>query len=145
MAPKFTENSQLTAWVKRMLENHPENVITRKRHIERERIWRRIFEADVLQVLRSGQCVLIRSTDESVIWRGEDQDGRCLELLCSVRSVEGRETLLIEEAHIFLVGTAYEPGTDDEVMIEEWLRENPDYERTLDKKGVQRKLTRFQG
>jgi hypothetical protein len=56
--------------------------------------------------------------------------GRVLELLCSLVSIDGVDTLLIQEASALRVGTAYEPGIDDEEVKREWLMDNPEFELT---------------
>lgn len=113
----------------------------RKRHIEKDHIWRQITESDVRVVLSNGKVTATRTADQTIFWQGSDVDGRIIELLCSLVNEKGVDTLVVQDAKQLKVGTAYEPGKDDEEVREEWLKQNPDYEKTPDGRGVQRKFT----
>jgi len=64
----------------------------------------------------------------TLIWRGNDAQGRLIELLCSLITEDGVDTLLIKEAYSLRVGTAYQPGVNDEELKKTWLKLHPDYE-----------------
>lgn len=78
------------------------------------------------------ETMILRSYGKE--WINQD---RLLELLCSIVSIDGMDTLFIQDACFLRVGTAYEPGQDDEAIKQLWLKENPSYEATPD--GVVRK------
>ena len=106
----------------------PKRIEIRQRHIEQDRRWREIGLADVRRALISGEAISIRSSDKTLFWQGKDTQGRTLELLCSLVTQNGKDTLVIKEAHTIRVGTAYEPGKEDEVLKKKWLNAHPEYE-----------------
>ena len=118
---------------------HAGKLLIRVRHIEQERRHREINRFHVEQVLENGRVTLARS-DKTIVWRGVDVNGRELELMCAILDEKGNETLVIKEAHNFKVGTAYESNVDDQKLLDEWLATHQDYEKTLDGKGVQKKI-----
>lgn len=75
-----------------------------------------------------------------MIWRGKDTNEREIELLCSMVSINGVDTLFIKEAHSLRIGTAYDPKQNDEEVKNKWLKGHPDFELTPDGSKVQRKL-----
>ena len=116
-------------------------LFVRVRHIEQERMHREINRFHVEQVLDSGKVTLVRSVDNTILWRGLDVNGRELELMCSLLDQKGSETLIVNDAHNVKVGTAYDPALDDSKLLEEWLSQHEGYEKTPDGKGTQRKIT----
>ena len=88
----------------------------RKPHIENEKAHREILVAE------------LRDETHTVVWRGKDRDGRLLELLITLYSENDEETCDADEVKKFLVGTAYEPSKDDDLMRMQWLKGNPDWE-----------------
>ncbi len=114
--------------------------LTRRHHIENERIYREIQIADVEMALKNGKCDRVKPDTNSVYWRGSDVDGRALELILTLLDEAGEETLVIEDARQVKVGTAYEPGEDDQKVMADWLKNNPNYERIENGKGVRRKV-----
>ena len=113
----------------------------RVRHIEQERRHREINRFQVEQVLANGKVTLVRSTDNTIIWRGFDINWRELELLCSLLDEKNKETLIVKDAHFVKIGTAYKPAVDDQKLLNEWLsRHREEYEKTPDGKGTQRKI-----
>lgn len=81
--------------------------------------------------------------DLTIFWRGIDVNGRELELQCSLVTEGGNDTIVIKDAHSVRVGTAYDADSspeDEKKLKKKWLEENPDYEETLDKKGIQRRM-----
>jgi hypothetical protein len=51
--------------------------------------------------------------------------------------MDGVDTLFIQEASAFRVGTAYEAGIDDQQLRQQWLSDNPEFIVTPD--GIVRK------
>lgn len=141
MAQFPSSAAQITLWVKDKILKDQKRLRIQKKHIEQDRRWREIQFADILDTLESGEALQIRSSDQTVIWRGVDLKGRTLELLCSMESINGADTLIIKEAYSFRVGTAYEPGQDDEALKMRWLETHPEYELTVDGKKVQKRLS----
>ena len=123
---------KITQLVQGWLEDEPQRIRVRSYHIEQERIWRDIVTQDVLDALKDGKVMRIRESDSTLIWQGQDQSDRNLELLCSLVSIQGVDTLFIQEASALRIGTAYEVNVDDEQLKQEWLQDNPDYELTSD-------------
>ena len=112
----------------------------RRHHIENERIYREIQAADVEIALKNGQFNRIRQETNNVFWRGQDVDGRQLELMLTLLEDDGEETLVIEDAKQVKVETAYEPGKDDKELLMEWLKNHSNYEEAKNGKGVRRKV-----
>ena len=113
----------------------------RHHHIEKERIYRGITLEHVDRVLKTGQVAELRESDSSVLWQGRDADGRLLELNCTLKDEDGEITVVVHEARIVIVGTAYDPSErDDEALKAKWLADHPDYEDAGKRKGVQKKL-----
>ena len=140
MSKTSGSSHQITIWIKNTIFSDLTKLRIQRKHIEQDRRWRNILFADVMAALKSGQVIQIRSSDQSVIWRGEDENRRVLELLCSMESVNGSDTLVIQEAYSFRVGTAYNPAEDDDRLKKEWLKIHSEYELAPDGKKVQRKL-----
>lgn len=115
-------------------------LFVRVRHIEQERRHREINRFHVEQVLASGKVTLARSADKTIVLRGLDVNGRELELLCSLLDDKGKETLVVREVHTVKVGTAYDPAVDDKKLLDEWLSQHSDYEKTPDGKGTQKRI-----
>ncbi len=136
-----SSTSQVTLWVKNKILTDQKRLRIQKKHIEQDRRWREIQFADVLDVLEQGEAIQIRSSDRTVVWRGTDLRGRTLELLCSMETIDGIDTLIIKEACSFRVGTAYDPKEDDEKLKKEWLKAHPEYEISEDRKRVQKRLS----
>lgn len=131
---------QYTAKVRELVQSTPERVFIRARHIEKDRIWREILESDVRRVLENGKVERVRSEDLTVLWRGRDVDGRLLELQCALVNEDGNDTMIVRDAFLVRVGTAYEPGKDDGKLKKEWLKSHPDYEDAPGG-GVRRKVS----
>ena len=112
----------------------------RRHHIENERVYREISNADVEMVLKNGKCERVRAETKNVFWRGTDVDGRLLELMLTLLDEDGEETIAIENAVQVKVETAYEPGEDDKKVMQAWLKKNPNYEEIANGKGVRRKV-----
>jgi len=140
MVGKTPIPAQITAWVKNTVLSDLKRLEIRVRHIEQDRRWREIRAADVLYVLEHGSADSVRLSDETVFWRGQDSGGRTLELMCSMVMEEGQDTLIVLEAYLFRVGTAYEPGKDDDAIRAEWLARHPEYELDVTGKRVIRKV-----
>ncbi len=126
----------------RDLIRNPSQVLIRKRHIEIDRIWREITLEDIWSVLKNGKITRIRHSDFTLFWSGHDEESRTLELLCSLVTLDGTETLVINDAHYLKIGTAYSPDLNDDETLKKWLQNNPDYERDLKTKGVRKKVKR---
>ena len=120
--------SQYTAKIRQFVQGAPERIFIRVHHIEKDRIWREITEEDVRRVLANGKVDRLRQDDLTLFWRGSDADGRLIELQCSLIDDSGEDTLVIVDAIELRVGTAYEPGKEDEKAKREWLKAHPDYE-----------------
>jgi hypothetical protein len=113
------------------------------RHIEVDRIYRNITLAHVRQVLSNGAVTHIRSQDKSVLWQGQDMDGRVLELNITLKDGGGAVVDRVKEAKSGKVGTAYDPRVseaEDKKAMDEYLKAHTDWEKRPDGKGVQRKL-----
>lgn len=122
-------SSELSAYTSKIRSLFKEKkYLIRQRHIEKDRIWREISVEDVKVVLKNGRVTRVRQEDHSFFWRGKDIDERLIELLGSVEDQHHNDTLQIEKAKSFRVGSAYEPDKDDEKVKMAWLKENPDYE-----------------
>ena len=121
--------SEYTAKIRQLIQETPERVFIRTRHIEQDRIWREISEADVRTVLGNGKVEGVRHEDLTVLWRGKDVDGRLIELQCALISEENEDTVVIKETIAVRVGTAYEPGRDDAKARRTWLKSHSDYEQ----------------
>ena len=119
---------EINAFVKNLLNHHPDRILIRSHHIEKERVWREIDTQDVRKVLMSGHCSQVRKNDAAIIWIGFDESSRKIELIGSLVDDEGGKTLFIKEAYSFRVGTAYDPRTNDEDLLSAWLIVNPEYE-----------------
>jgi hypothetical protein len=131
---------EISDWIRNTHRQAPERVLIRTRHIERDRIWRDINESDVRKVLASGSLHTVRSSDRTVFWRGIDSTGREIELQCGIVSASGADTLVVQEAKLLRIGTAYDPHQDDNKLKKEWLSEHPEYEELPNGK-VQRRMT----
>jgi hypothetical protein len=125
--PTSIQLQDYTQWVKKLIADDSKNIIVQQRHIEKDRIWREINLADIRRVL-VGVAFKIRTSDRTLIWRGKDSKGRLIELLCSLITQNGVDTLFIQEAHSLRVGTAYQPNINDEELKLNWLKSHPDYE-----------------
>lgn len=134
-----SKTATIGSWIHSTYKNTPERVWIRTRHIEKDRIWREISEADVRKVLSTGSVHSIRPGDNDILWRGTDSQGRILELQCSMVTQNGVDTLIVKDAETVRVGTAYRPGLDDEKVKQDWLKINPDYEVVAGGK-VQRRI-----
>ena len=98
-----------------------------RHHIETERMYREIHEADVVKVLQGGFAVELRQNG-TLIWQGLDADGRKLELMLSLLNKEREETIETSSTDALRVSTAYDPTMDDAKLRQDWLKENTDYE-----------------
>jgi hypothetical protein len=112
---------EISDWIRKTYRQEPERVLIRTRHIEKDRVWRDITESDVRKVLETGNVHTVRSSDKTVFWRGADGAGRELELQCGIVSVNGADTLVVQEANLLRIGTAYDPHQDDVQIKKEWL------------------------
>lgn len=117
--------------------------VVRRHHIENERVYREIQNADVEMALKNGHCNRVRKETRNLFWRGTDVDGRKLELMLSLLEKNGEETLVVAATEEIKVETAYEPGKDDKETIKEWLDGHPNYEELSNGKGVRRKVPVF--
>ncbi len=129
-----------TTKIRELVSASPQRVLIHTRHIEQDRIWREISEADVRKVLSNGKVDSVRQEDLTVFWRGRDVDGRLIELQCALVNEEGADTLVVQDAFAARVGTAYEPRKDDAKARKEWLKAHPDYEEAPGDK-VRRKIS----
>lgn len=120
--------ASFTAKIRQLVGAIPQRVLIRTQHIEQDRMWREITEADIRKTLSSGKVENVRSDDLTIFWRGRDVDGRLLELQCALMDEDGNDTLIIQDAFVVRVGTAYEPRKDDARAKREWLKNHPDYE-----------------
>ena len=111
----------------------------RRHHIEEERKYREIQVKQVEYALFNGGIRRIRNKDKTIFWQGKDQDGRLLELQCSLVDDDVEDTLVLTDAYELRVGTAYPPGVDDDFLRNEWLKNNPDFELAKDGKKVRKK------
>ena len=137
MSQQASKSKNITQLIKDWLQHEPERIRIRRHHIEDERIWREIVTQDIFDALERGKVTRIRESDSTLIWQGKDQSERLLELLCSLVSMEGVDTLFIQEASTLRVGTAYEPGVEDKQLKRQWLSDNPEFRITPD--GIVRK------
>lgn len=129
---KTSSLTELTQWIRRTFQKTPERVKIRTRHIEKDRIWREISEADVRKALGNGKVTSTRISDRTVFWRGKDIDGRELELQIGIENAAGTDVLVVRDAAICRVGTAYIPTQDDRLVKIEWLKNHPEYEELPD-------------
>lgn len=132
------QQQQIDSWIRKAVGT-PAKILIRTKHIEKDRIWRDISEADVRKVLSNGRVHSVRSSDQTVFWRGADANDRELELQCSLMNVNGVDTLVVKDADKVRIGTAYQPDVEDEKLKEEWLKRNPAYEKAPGGK-VQRRI-----
>lgn len=131
--------NELTAIVREL--NQSGKVFIRHHHIEKERIYRGITLEHVERVLQTGHVSEVRESDSSVLWQGRDADGRLLELNCTLKNEDDEVTLVVQEARIVIVGTAYDPSEkDDDTLKAKWLQKHPEYEDAGKRKGVMKKL-----
>jgi len=57
-------------------------------------------------------------------------------MICSLVDEGGIKVLKIKEAYSFKVGTAYDPKTSDDEILNQWLLANPDFELVDSKKKI---------
>lgn len=132
----------LNAYTKKtreILKAAPGSLLINRYHIESERAYREIQEADVRKALENGAVTDVR-TNETVVWQGKDVDGRKLELMLSLLDKDREETLVTDSAVFVRVGTAYDPSLDDKKLCRDWLKTNPKYEAEPNGRGVRRKV-----
>lgn len=132
-------SSELSAYTSKIASLLKEKkYLIRQRHIEKDRIWREISVEDVKVVLKNGRVTKVRHEDQTFFWRGKDIDDRLIELIGSLENQDQSDTLEIEKAKSFRVGSAYEADKNDEDVKKAWLKENPGYEVRNNK--VQKKV-----
>lgn len=101
-----------------------------KRHIEYDRAYRNIQVADVEEVLKAGRVTAV-ALDKRIEWQGKDTDGRKIKLLCRLKTCNHEDTLVILDAELVSVETAYEVGIDDSQLKKDFLAKNPDWQENL--------------
>ena len=118
-------------------------VLVAKRHIEVDRAYREISEADVRYALKNRKVTQAR-IDDVIKWQGIDVNGRVIELLCRLYKTDGDSTLVIEEVEECSVETAYEPGVRDEDQRNNWLPLNPGWRVKVGTNGYVERISQKQ-
>ena len=117
-----------------------QKIFVRRDHIEKDRVYREITVDQVWRVLSNGQVSNVRNLDSSVHWQGHDENGRLIELNCTLRGDDGEIAIGVGDAQVVVIGTAYDPSLEDDVLKARWLAEHPEYEDAGKRKGVQKKV-----
>lgn len=125
-----------TQKIKSLLTSSQKNLLINRHHIESERAYRGIHEADIQKTLQNGAVTDLRADTLTLIWQGRDGDGRTLELMLTMLDETKEETLETATSSFVRVGTAYDPSLNDKKVRHEWLKQNPDYEELPFDRGV---------